>query len=272
MFITARAVRISVAATALGAILLSATLIATTDWAKVSLWMVAFLLAAGLAANWFPLHLADKTKVFVDTAVFTAAVLVLPPGPAVAVAAGAVLIHGLVTRKHWEQALFNPAQTALYVGAGAGAFRVVAAAGRSAGAPTAGIVAGALAGVTVMHAVNTALVAGIVALQLDRRPMHEWLDGLAIDLPEHTALTVTGVLAAGLLVRVPWLAPLLAAPIAVVYVSLRTTLELRAASSDLAAAAARVAHLLEGAEPKRSPGSAASSPHVDIGRNALAER
>src|SRR5918998_6583166 len=73
----------------------------------------------GLAAlAWlYPIPLAFKRKLFLDTSVIAAAVLLLPPGLAtVAIGAGTFLAHAL-RREDWEQATFNTAHTMLQTGA-----------------------------------------------------------------------------------------------------------------------------------------------------------
>src|SRR5215218_747894 len=78
--------------------------------------LYAGLLGAGLlAAHHFPVHLTEKTKVYVDTALLFAAVLLLSPALAIATAAAAAAIHELVEHVSWQQGSFNVAQTVLYV-------------------------------------------------------------------------------------------------------------------------------------------------------------
>jgi hypothetical protein len=89
----------------------------------------ALLGVALLAAYRFPVHLTDKTKVSVDTAILVAAVLLLPPGLAIAMAGVTAAAHELVDRAPWQQGVFNAAQTTVYVAAGAWVFRAIAGPG-----------------------------------------------------------------------------------------------------------------------------------------------
>lgn len=244
-----------VLATTAGAILVTLILFAVRDRAGESLWLALACFAAGFAANWFPLHLGPKTKVYVDTAIFTAAALTLSPWAAAAVSAGAVLLRHVLMREAWQQTLFNPSQTAIYVGLGAATFSAFAGHGQSTVTRDLWLAGGAFGGLIVMHLVNTGLVAGMVATHLGQPPAQTWMESLAIDLPEHIALTATGVVTAGLLAQTPWIAPLLAAPIVVVYLSLRATLEFRAVSAELAETAARLGELIAPRDEDLAPGA-----------------
>jgi hypothetical protein len=192
------------------------------------LMVAAILGVALLAAYRFPVHLTDRTKVSVDMAVLIAAVLLLPQELAIATAAAAAAIHEFVDRVPWQQGVFNTAQTTLYVAAGAWVFRAIAGSG-SPPLAAPGALSAALAA-AAMHALNTSAVAGVAALQLGRPPLAFWLDGIWVDLPEHGALAATGVLAALAARSYPWVLPLLAGSLVLVYLSLRTRAELRAAT------------------------------------------
>ena len=150
----------------------------------------AGLLAAGiLAAQWFPIHLTDKTKVYVDTSILIAAVLLLPPGMAIVTVALASAIHELIARASWEQGLFNVAQSAVYIGAGAWTFRAITEGGARSDLVDARTLTAAGAGIVVMHLLNTAAVAGVAGgrqgaeqLAAVARP-----DALGEPLPERRA-------------------------------------------------------------------------------------
>src|SRR5687768_8448289 len=83
--------------------------------------LLAGVLAVCLAAAWlFPLHFAYKTKLYVDTAVVFAAVLLLDPGLALPLAGlGTLAAHLLRPASRVPlQLAFNTAQEVLQVGAG----------------------------------------------------------------------------------------------------------------------------------------------------------
>ena len=192
------------------------------------LLVAALLGVALLAAYRFPVHLTDKTKVSVDTAILLAAVLLLPPELAIAMAGVMAAVHELVEHTSWQQSVFNAAQTTLYVAAGARVFHAIAGPGSPPLLAEPSALLAALVAVAVMHALNTAAVAVAAALQLGRSPLAFWLDGIGVDLPEHGALAATGVLLAIATQSYPWVLPLLAGPLVLVYLSLRTRAELRA--------------------------------------------
>src|SRR5689334_13023870 len=74
-------------------------------------WVFAVLLSVAIAvAQQFPVHLTSKTKVYVDTALITAAALALPPALAVLTVALPTAIHELRERVSVEQGVFNVAQ------------------------------------------------------------------------------------------------------------------------------------------------------------------
>ena len=120
---------VAVLAAAAAAVLVPSVVLSARVRGGDHLLVAALLGVALLAAYRFPVHLTDKTKVSVDTAILLAAVLLLPPGLAIATAAAAAAVHELVDRAPWQQGLFNAAQTTLYVAAGAWVFRAIAGSG-----------------------------------------------------------------------------------------------------------------------------------------------
>lgn len=185
---------------------------------------------AVLAAQWFPVHLTDKTKVYVDAAALTALALLLPAPVAAAIGAGAVAIHQWVIRPSVEQRVFNVAQTALYVLAGSLAFHAIAGNAFPPRFSEARDVAATVVCLLLMHAINTLSVAVIVAMQLGRQPLEIWVETVGVDLPEHVALVGFGVVLVAVAGSVPWLLALLPGPMVLVYLSLRRCEELRRAT------------------------------------------
>lgn len=191
--------------------------------------LAAALAAGAMLAQFFPIHLADKTKVYVDSAVVIAAVLLLSPAAAVGLAVVAVGVHQIVRREDWDQTVFNVAQTALHVGAGALVFRALGPAGPSPEVPGIGSWLGVVAAIGAMHLLNTLGVAIIAALQLGNDPLRVWREEFWLDFPEHLVLVALGVLLALLAGDRPWLLSLAVPPVALVYASLRRGAEVRAA-------------------------------------------
>jgi hypothetical protein len=211
---------------------------------RAPLPLTAFLLGVAVIAQRFPVHLSDKTKVYVDAAIFVAAALLLSPPVAMLVAAAAVGVDELILRSSWRQALFNVAQTAVYVGGGALTYEWLDSSGIPPTLPGLGSGFAILAAVAVMHLLNTGLVAGMVALQLRRSAYRTWREGILLDLPQHLVLVAIGVLLAVVAGDYPWLAPLVAAPLVFVYFSLRRSLELRRATRSTLLAALDLVELL----------------------------
>jgi HD-GYP domain-containing protein (c-di-GMP phosphodiesterase class II) len=187
--------------------------------------------------------------VYVDTAFITAAALMLPPPLAVLTVAVPIAVHEIKQRDSWEQGVFNVAQTASYVLAGSWVVHTLTGTERMpavAGVRTYLAIAAAL---LIMHVINTLAVAVVVALQLGKRPIVVWQEGLWVDLPEHLALVANGVLIAVLGGSYPWLLPLFVGPLVLIYLSLLRSANLREVSQATIEAIADLTDLLAGESP-----------------------
>jgi HD domain len=213
-------------------------------------WVFAGLLGGAIGvAQRFPVHLSIKTKVYVDTAFITAAALMLPPPLAGLTVAVPTVVHEIKRRDSWEQGVFNVAQTAAYVLVGSWVGHTLAG---TEGMPALVGIRSYLAiaaALLVMHVINTLAVAGVVALQLGKRPIVIWREGLWVDLPEHLALVANGVLIALLGGSYPWLLPLFIGPIVLIYLSLFRSANLRQISQATTEAIADLTDLLAGESP-----------------------
>jgi hypothetical protein len=188
--------------------------------------------ASGLAlliamARAYPVRLAPKRKMSVDTAPALAAVLLLSPVLAMLAAAIGMLSGEIRARGRWFQALFNSAVSGLRVGAGALAYRAVA--GMSMGGaeqrdidPIA-LVFGALA----LYLVSSALVDTAAGLTLGQNPFRGWWESQRRKLPHEGVLLLLGVFAAMPARDYPWLLPVLVVPAAIVRRSLQDGLQLK---------------------------------------------
>jgi hypothetical protein len=224
-----QAVRSYIALMAFAAVIVVAlsVLFGSSGRSTGELILAVALASSILAAQYFPVHLTHKTKVYVDTTILVAAVLLLPPWLAIVIAATTAAIHELTIRVSWEQGVFNIAQTVIYVGAGAWIFHALADSGSPPELKNGQVLAAALAGVVVMHLLNTLAVAVAGGLQLGRPPIEFWLESIWLDLPEHFVLVANGLLLAFAAGSFPWLLPLVAGPLVLVYLSLRRSAELR---------------------------------------------
>jgi HD-GYP domain-containing protein (c-di-GMP phosphodiesterase class II) len=221
----------------------------------------AFVVAIVLAGR-FPIQVTFRTRVYVDTTVLTAAAILFDVPWAMAVAAVGVAVHQVILRDSWEEGLFNTAQTALYVGAGAAAYHALARAPLPPSLPGLGSVAAPLGCVVVMYVLNTLMVATIAALQVGSDPLRTWLGGLGLDLPEHAALVAFAVLGALVARDEPWALPMFVAPIAIVYLSLRRSQQMEETAYGALEFLATVVDLREPAHPGHSDRVAALARRV----------
>jgi HD domain-containing protein len=213
-------------------------------------WVFAVLLGVAIAvAQQFPVHLTNKTKVYVDTALITPAALALPPALAVLTVALPAGLHELRQRVSVEQGVFNVAQTVSYVMVGSWITHALAGTNQMPELSEIRNCAAVAIGLVAMHLINTGAVAVVVALQLGRKPMAVWREGLWVDMPEHLVLVTNGVLLAAVGATYPWLLPLFAGPLVLVYLSLVRGANLRHVSQSTIEAIADLTDLLAGDSP-----------------------
>jgi HD-GYP domain-containing protein (c-di-GMP phosphodiesterase class II) len=172
--------------------------------------LLAAVLLTGLAttADRYQFHLTHKTSINVTTACFVAMLLVLPLSILGVLVYATILGGHLLRRADPAEALFNAA---------VGALEILAA----------GLCLAALASVneylalglavTVMHLVNTGLVAVAAGLQLGTNPWRTWFVTFADDLPAQIVLTLLGLVAATVVETRPLLVPVLALPVYLVH-------------------------------------------------------
>ena len=203
-------------------------------------WLVASLSATGLLALEFPLHISLSVKVSVASAVFFAAVLLLPVAQAAALvgALQALDISVAAVRKIRRtrerpplraiaiNLLFNGGQA--YLSALIGGL-LLQSAGVSARTGLAGA-EGALALVAaavVMYGVNIFLVSLAVALATSRSPFPLFLNTQRLVYVQFASLYLLGAVAAFASARFSWLPLLAIVPATLVYHSLRQRVEMR---------------------------------------------
>src|SRR5688500_15138258 len=190
--------------------------------------LVALLVALGALAQHFPLEAGPRRKVDTSVAVYLADVLLFGAALGTAVV-GVTQLLGQGTlalrrdqttgtrRRTARTVAFNTAQMMLAVGAAGG----VAMVGDEAAWTQAAVV---VAAAVALYLVNSGSVALMVALQRGENAVRVWLAGRRADLLQYVALFAVGVSAALLAPRSPWAVLLMAAPAAVVHVSLRQVL------------------------------------------------
>ena len=204
----------------------------------IDLWLAGSLAVAGILALEFPMHINLSHKLSVGTAVFFAAVLLLPAW------AAALLVAGVQAVDLWIQALrrvaatherppigtiglgvlFNAGQA--YIAALAAGL-ILQAGGVSAGSglstPLQGLVL--VAAAAVMYVVNLLLVSIAIGMATSRNPLQLFLHTQRIVYVQYASLYVLGGLAAFAAVKLAWLPLLAIVPAVLVYHSLRQRVE-----------------------------------------------
>jgi diguanylate cyclase (GGDEF)-like protein len=182
------------------------------------------LAVAAMLAQLFPLHIAAKTKLYLDTAVLVAAVLLFEPGVALLLmGTGTVLAH-LARREPWDQTLFNTAQVVLLAAAGSA---LLAATGWRGDQSTLDHPQSMLFVVAIsllMLLGSDLIVSTMAALQLgEPLPQSWWQAVVPSDRAEwltHLAQVGLGILVAGVADAHIWMVALLLLPAASVHQAL----------------------------------------------------
>jgi putative nucleotidyltransferase with HDIG domain len=208
---------------------------ARADW-----WLIASIAAAGILALEFPLHISLSEKMSVATAVFFAALLLLPAWQAAALV-GALQASDIclaafkkvrATRERPPvravaiNVIFNGGQaylSTLAAGLLLSAGGVSARGGLTAPADVLVLVAAAI----VMYAGNVFLVALAVALATARNPLMLVRSTQRLVYAEFASLYALGAAAAFAAVHVAWLPLLAIVPAVLIYHSLRQRIEMR---------------------------------------------
>jgi putative nucleotidyltransferase with HDIG domain len=245
----------------------------SADW-----WVIASLAAGGLLALEFPLHISLDVKVSVASAVFFAAVLILPLWQAAALVGAMQALDILVAAVRRVRAtrerpplravainlLFNGAQAYLSALAGGA---VLAAAGVSArtGLASARDAVALVAAAVAMHATNLLLVSIATALATSRSPLPLFIRTQRLVYIQFASLYLVGTVAAFASVRLPWFPLLAIVPVVLVYHSLRQRVEMR---RDAMRAMERMAEEVD----RRDPYTFNHSQRVAIYTHAIARK
>jgi putative nucleotidyltransferase with HDIG domain len=203
-------------------------------------WLIGALALAGILALEFPLHANINEKLSVASAVFFAAVLLLPLWQAAALVGAlqaadlclAAVRRSLATRETPPlravgiNVVFNGGQAFL---SAVTAGWVLAAGGVSARNGLAGPRETAIVAMAAvaMYCVNLLLVALANALTTSRHPLHLFLNTQRIAYVQFASLYVIGATAAFASVRYAWLPLVAIVPAVLVYHSLRQRVEMR---------------------------------------------
>ena len=240
--------------------------------------IVALLAAGGLLSLQFPLHLSLSEKVSVATAVFFAAVLLLPVAQAAALVGAvsgidiAISATRRVVGKREKPPLgvvalslfFNAAQ--LYLSTWAAGLVLLAAGVSARGGINGGqdLVALATAAVA-FYVVNHVLVATAVAFGTSRHPLTIMRTTQKVVLGQFAILYLIGAIAAYAAARWPWLLVLTVLPAVLAYHSMRQRIVIR---RDAMRAMERMADEVD----RRDPYTFQHSQRVAIYAHAIARR
>jgi putative nucleotidyltransferase with HDIG domain len=201
-------------------------------------WLVLSLLSAGILAGQFPLRISLSQKVSVDSAVFFAAVLLLPAWQAAAIVAMTKAIDVVIAAARKMRAsneklpmgevgwslLFNAGQ--LYIASLAAALLLGVAGVSARNAITNTAVAVAVGAAVVMYALNILLVSTAIALSSRRSVLTTFLNTHHAVGVQFASLYLVGAAAAFAAIRFPWVAALSLLPAALAYGSMKRRIQL----------------------------------------------
>ena len=196
-----------------------------------------------ILAKLFPLHVALKTKLTLDTIVLFAAILLFDPVTAMTVAGVGTLLTHAIRRKEWVQALFNGAHAMLRVGVGTLLLAVVAwdpahlTFNQPAQLAMLVVAAGA------MYYLDVLVIATMVALQVGLPLAKVWRQSLGLAGAEEFSQLGLGLLAATIVDVHPWALPLFLLPALAIYRSLERHVQLRQQTLDAVEALADMVDL-----------------------------
>ena len=241
-------------------------------------WVIATLAAGGLLALRFPLHVSLSEKISVVTAVFFAAVLLLPVVQAAALVAAisgvdiAIAATRRVVANREKPPLgvvalslfFNASQ--LYFSAWAAGLVLLAAGVTAGGGINRGQDALAvIAAAAAFYVTNHVLVATAVAFGTSRNPLAIMRTTQKVVLAQFAILYLIGAIAAYAAARWPWLLALTVVPAVLAYHSLRQRIEIR---RDAMRAMERMADEVD----RRDPYTYQHSQRVAIYAHAISRR
>ena len=204
----------------------------------VEWWLLASLLIAGVLARRFPLRISLGQKVSVDSAVFFAAVLLLPAWQAAALVAVTQAIDVVIAASRKMRAskeklplgevglslLFNAGQLYISTLAAALCLGLAGVSAHSAVSNTA--VAYAVGAAVLMYGLNILLVSAAVAISSGRSILTIFLNTHHAVGVQFASLYLLGAVVAFAAVRFPWVAGLSLLPAALAYTSMKRRIQL----------------------------------------------
>ncbi len=182
------------------------------------LYLVVTLAAMVAVARRFPLQVAPKTKVLVDTSAIIAAVLLLNPALAVTTCTVGKGLGQAWTKGRGFQKAFNTASTAVQTGLSAIVYNHLME-GRLVEDLARNILPIAFTAL-LLYALNVIIIEGVVSLQMRRRPFYRWLAVHGQEVQHEGSMYLLGIFGAVIGSLHPWALLLLIMPTAVIYRSL----------------------------------------------------
>ncbi|MDQ3855461.1 MAG: HD-GYP domain-containing protein [Chloroflexota bacterium] len=227
-----------VALLALGATLLALRVeLAPTRDELVLAAVSTALLAAVLA---FPFHYAFKMKMSLDTASIFAVTLLFAPGLAMLVVAIGMVLGHVISRRPWDEGLFNTSQAMLQAGVGGALLTLLGWNFNDLLANPPVLLLAALVAAAAMYLVTSLSVALMVAAQSGLSPWLVWRAAASFDAVEHSTQLALGCLVAVVVSAYPWALPLFAFPTLAVFRSGDREVRLRTQTMDAVEALADV--------------------------------
>jgi HD-GYP domain-containing protein (c-di-GMP phosphodiesterase class II) len=196
-------------------------------WSPDLVLMTVLLAGLATVARFWPVQIAPKTLVAVDSAAVFAAVLLLPVPVAAIVGMTAMLASSIRRRAPIDRMTYNTAQITLAVLAGASVYHAFSGTDRLDSLRPGLWMVVAPCAAAAMYLVNCLLVELIVAIQMQRSPADGFWRRRQLDLPYQAALYLLGLLVAAIAVENPWALALLVVPGAVVLRAMREGVALR---------------------------------------------
>lgn len=199
--------------------------------------LLALLFGLALVAIQYPLSVRPGRKVTVSAVVFFASVLLLDVPALVVLIAGSHALGGVVRilrnptgsgsrRRAFRGLAFNIAQIVLAYGLGGVVYGAVLPRGAAGGLDGIWNLWAVPAVAVTVYLVNTLLVAVMVALQKRQSVLGVWLRGRGFDAVQFAGMYATGLVAALTASHYPWALMVMVLPAAMIYLSLKRTVEL----------------------------------------------
>ena len=203
---------------------------------QATLGLMALMVSLAITASHVRLHIARGQDVQMANAVFFACLLLFGAPAAMLLVAMSVLLGEMTlsVRRHAmygtrlrsaHQVVFESGQWMLTTGAGGLVYHALA---HAAGTPlsTVAHLMAVPAAAGTMYLTNTWLVAGVIALQRGEHPLDTWRAGRRRDVLQEAGLYLLGLIAARTAAQDAWMPLLLTLPVAIIYVSLKRSVQL----------------------------------------------